>query len=95
MSGVSINAVRCVEYLRRIGVDVTDDQASQWQTREALDRAEKRINRAELKRSCGHFRTYWCKVYHTNGLTEVKICSDCGLSIEYRGAGFAEKEATV
>jgi hypothetical protein len=83
---VNINAARCASYLRSIGVIVSDDMASAWGQRERDHRARKRAHNRELKRSCGHFRTHWCKVHHADGTTDVRHCSDCGVAVEYRGA---------
>ena len=90
---VYINAQQCAAYLRTIGVDVDAMTEGAWAVREAEHRATRRANRAELKRSCGHFRTHWTKVVHEGGCTNVKYCSDCRVALEYSGASLGYDRA--
>jgi hypothetical protein len=87
--GVNINATRCAEYLRMIGVPVSDGLAAAWVTQESDHRARKRAHNRELKKSCGHFRAHWTRVHHGGGTTDVRNCIDCGAFIEYRGASLS------
>jgi hypothetical protein len=80
----SINVAKTVEYLRYMGIDVTDEQAEAWAETERETRAKRRRHRAELKRTCGHFRTYWCTIVSNEGTVYVRTCSDCRRHVERR-----------
>lgn len=72
-----VNVEKCVQYLRRIGVDISPDLAASWLHQQATDRAKRRAHNRELKRSCGHFATHDCTVYTTDGAWVDRVCSDC------------------
>lgn len=74
---VHINAKHCAEYLRIIGVDVSPAVESEWIQRETDEREARAARRAELKRSCGHFRTYETRVVSDAGSVIVTYCHDC------------------
>ena len=81
---MNVNAEKCVAYLRRIGIEITESTAAAWIAREEDDRARRRAARAELKRSCGHFRTRETRVIHDGGDEMVTNCSDCGRYLRSR-----------
>lgn len=74
---MNINASRCIDYLRAVGVVVTDETAAAWVTQEKDHRAANRARNRELKRSCGHFRTHVTTIYSEAGREDMTTCSDC------------------
>lgn len=76
----TVNARVCAEYLRSIGVNVPDEQAQAWAEQEKETRRRKRAHKAELKRSCGHFRTHETRIYSDRGSVTVTYCSDCRIA---------------
>lgn len=53
--------------------------------RAAEERVQKQKAAAErAKKSCGHFRTYWCAVYSDAGAQSVRYCHDCRAAVETR-----------
>lgn len=86
MSGPNINAKRCAEYMRQMGLDVSPEKEAWWCALEKGTRLARRAHKAELKRSCGHFNTYWSTIYHSGGKTEARCCRECHQYVEYRGA---------
>lgn len=85
MSRVHMNAARCAEYLRGIGVSVTEAVEGEWVEIERETRATRRANRRELKRSCGHFSTHDTTI-HTwdDGSWIATYCSDCQIELSRR-----------
>lgn len=79
-----MNVADAVEYLRSIGVDVGEETAHAWNEQQTVHRLERRRHKAELKRSCGHFRTYWCTIRSAEGTVYAKSCRDCRKYVEYR-----------
>lgn len=73
----NFNAQKCAEYLRYIGLDVSPETEAAWVQRQKEFRADNRRRNAELKRTCGHFRTYECKIYSMDGAEVVTACWDC------------------
>ena len=82
---VHINAARCAEYLRGVGLSVPDEVRDAWLAQEWLCREQAKANRNELKKSCGHFASSWCIVRHSGGRTDVRSCDVCQKPLEYRG----------
>lgn len=77
------NVGKCVEYLRHVGIEVSKEQEVAWGTQETDFRAQRRANRRELQRSCGHFHTYWCLVHVAGGEScRIRYCGDCATEVE-------------
>lgn len=83
---VIINATRCVEYLRKHGIDISPITAQSWLQQEQTSRAQKRRHNVELKRTCGHFNRHTTQITHANGVSFQIICSDCWRILEMSGA---------
>jgi len=82
MSGWSNpNVEKCVGYLRSAGIEISADTEREWALREAETRARRRAHNRELKRSCGHFRTYVCTTVSDEGTFEDHVCFDCHRSL--------------
>lgn len=78
MSGGNINAAKCAAYLRSVGVYVASGLAADWIEAEREHRAANRSRKRELKKSCGHFRTYVSRVISDEcGDEAVTTCHDC------------------
>jgi hypothetical protein len=75
------NASKCVEYLRYIGIEVTDEQAQAWITQEKRERQRRRAHNREVKRSCGHFRTHDTRIFSDKGAVLATYCSECRLHL--------------
>jgi hypothetical protein len=83
VSGGNINAAKCASYLRGIGVKVANDTVVRWIATERETREQRRAANRELKKSCGHFRTYRCKVSTVDGWSGIHVCChDCGRIVE-------------
>jgi hypothetical protein len=77
----NINASKCVDYLRYMGIEVSDEQAQAWEAHEKEERKRRRAHNRELKRSCGHFRTHDTRIYSERGAELVTYCSDCRIEL--------------
>lgn len=79
MSGGNINASKCVAYLRTVGAKIDDATSDAWVEQEWSHRDERRRHNRELKKSCGHFRTYITRIISDElGDEAVTTCHDCG-----------------
>ena len=51
------------------------------------------------KKTCGHFRTYWCKVTSPEGAWSIRYCQTCGVAVESRQglsiADYAQKAEAI
>lgn len=75
----NINAMKCAAYLGAIGVDIGPETAALWSATEREHRSKARARRAELKKSCGHFRRDETRVISDEcGDQRVTNCRDCG-----------------
>lgn len=77
MPAHTINARNCTEYLRSIGVEISEETATAWGKQEKEERRRRRAHKAELKRSCEHSRTHDTTVYSSVGVFVDTYCSDC------------------
>lgn len=77
MPRAHINATKCVEYLRSMEIDISNELRKAWRATEEAVRERRRIERRELRRSCGHFQTRICKVYEGAEGWNVRVCKIC------------------
>lgn len=80
----AINVAKCVAYLRRIGLDISETTRGEWLAHEANERTRRRAHNRELKKSCGHFRTHDCRVVSQGSDVVITYCNDCHRAVSQR-----------
>lgn len=75
---MTVNVSKCVAYLRSIGIEVSEAQADAWCVQEKDCRERRRAHNREVKRSCGHFRTFETRVISAErGDETCTVCAEC------------------